>query len=73
LKTTFEPFEPENIAAGLQEVQPWGKVPHEAEIQYLKQHLLAKAVVHHEHCMHMPHDLFDPNPTDSIQILQTSS
>jgi hypothetical protein len=34
------------------------EVPHEAEIQYLKQHLLAQALVHHKIVvMHMPHDL----------------
>ncbi len=30
------------------------EVPQEAEIQYLKQHLLAHALVHHKHVMHMP-------------------
>ena len=38
------------------------EVPQEAEIQYLKPHLLAQALVHHKHVMHMPHDLLDPNP-----------
>ncbi len=37
------------------------EVPQEAEIQYLKQHLLSQALVHHKHVMHMPHDLLDPN------------
>jgi hypothetical protein len=41
------------------------EVPQEAEIQYLKQHLLAQALVHHKHVMHMPHDLLDPNPTNT--------
>jgi hypothetical protein len=37
------------------------EVPQEAEIQYLKQHLLAQDFVHykHKHVIYMPHDLLD--------------
>ena len=35
------------------------EAPQEAEIQYLKPHLLAQALVHHKHVIHMPHDLLD--------------
>ena len=34
------------------------EVPQEAEIQYLKHHLLAQALVDHKHVIHMTHDLF---------------
>jgi hypothetical protein len=48
-------------------------VPQEAEIQYLKQHLLAQTLVHHKHMMHMPHDLFDPNPTNTVDFIMMVS
>ena len=49
------------------------EVPQEAEIQYLKQHLLAQALVHHKHVMHMPHDLLDPNPTNTVDFIMMES
>ena len=49
------------------------EVPQEAEIQYLKQHLLAQALVHHKHVMHMPHDLLDPNPTNTADFHMMTS
>jgi hypothetical protein len=49
------------------------EVPQEAEIQYLKQHLLAQALVHHKHVMHMPHDLLDPNPTNTVDFIMITS
>jgi len=33
------------------------EVTQEAEIQYLKQHLLSQALVHHKHVIHMTHEL----------------
>ncbi len=45
------------------------EVSQEAEIQYLKQHLLAQALVHHKHVMHMPHDLVDPDPTNTVDFI----
>ena len=49
------------------------EVPQEAAIQYLKQHLLAQALVHHKHVMHMPHDLLDPNPTNTVDFIMMAS
>jgi hypothetical protein len=49
------------------------EVPQEAEIQYLKPHLLAQALVHHKHVMHMPHDLLDPNPTNTVDFSMMAS
>jgi hypothetical protein len=49
------------------------EVPREAEIQYLKQHLLAQALVHHKHVIHMPHDLLDPNPTNTVDFIMMAS
>jgi hypothetical protein len=49
------------------------QVPQEAEIQYLKQHLLAQALVHHKHVMHLPHDLLDPNPTITVDFIMMAS
>ena len=48
-------------------------MPQEAEIQYLKPHLLAQALVHHKHVMHMPHDLLDPNPTNTVDFIMMTS
>ncbi len=45
----------------------------EAEIQYLKQHLLAQALVHHKHVMYMTHDLLDPDPTNTVDFIMMSS
>ena len=44
------------------------KVTHEANIQYLKQYLLAQALVYPKHVMQMPHDLLDPNPTSTADF-----
>ena len=49
------------------------KVPQEAEIQYLKQHLLTQTLVHHKHMMDMSHDLFDPNPTNTVDFIMMTS
>jgi hypothetical protein len=49
------------------------KVSQEDEIQYLRQHLLAQALVHHKHVMHMPHDLLDPNPTNTVDFIMMTS
>ncbi len=49
------------------------EVPQEAEIQYLKQHLLAQALVHHKHVMHMPRDLLDPDPTNTVDFIMMTS
>jgi hypothetical protein len=49
------------------------EVPQEAEIQYLKQHLLAQALVHHKHAIHMLHDLLDPNPTNIADFIMMAS
>jgi hypothetical protein len=49
------------------------EVPQEVEIQYLKQHLLAQALVHHKHVMHMLHDLPDPNPTNTVDFIMITS
>jgi hypothetical protein len=49
------------------------EVPQEAEIQYLKQHLLAQALVHHKHVMRMPHDLLDPDPTNTVDFIMLAS
>jgi hypothetical protein len=49
------------------------EVPQEAEIQYLKPHLLAQALVHHKHVMHMPHDLLDPHPTNTVDFIMMAS
>jgi hypothetical protein len=49
------------------------EVPQEAEIQYVKQHLLSQALVHHKHVMHMPHDLLDPNPTNTVDFIMITS
>jgi hypothetical protein len=48
-------------------------VPQEAEIQYLKQNILAQALVHHKHVMLMPHHLLDPNPTNTIDFIMMAS
>ena len=48
-------------------------VSQEVEIQYLKQHLLAQALVHHNNVMHMPHDLLDPNPTNTTDFIMMTS
>ncbi len=49
------------------------EVPQEAEIQYLKQHLLVQALVHHKHVIHMPHDLLDPDPTNTVDFIMRVS
>ena len=49
------------------------EVPQEAEIQYLKQHLLAQTLVNHKHVIHMPHDLLDPNPTNTVDFIMMES
>jgi hypothetical protein len=49
------------------------EVPQEDEIQYLKQHLLAQVLVHHKHVMHMPHDLLDPDPTNTVDFIMMTS
>ncbi len=49
------------------------QVSQEAEIQYLKQHLLTQALVHHKHVMYMAHDLLDPNPTNTVDFIMMSS
>ena len=49
------------------------EVPQEAEIQYLKQHLLAQALLHHKHVMHMSHELLDPNPTNTVAFIMMAS
>jgi hypothetical protein len=52
------------------------EVPQEAEIQYLKQHLLSdchKIFVHHKHVMHMTHDLLNPNPTNTVEFINDIS
>jgi hypothetical protein len=49
------------------------EVPQEAEIQYLKQQLLTQALVHHKHVIHMPHDLLDPDPTNTVDFIMMSS
>jgi hypothetical protein len=43
------------------------------EIQYLKQHLLTQALVHHKHVMYMAHDFLDPNPTNTVDFIMMSS
>jgi hypothetical protein len=48
-------------------------VPQEAEIQYLKQNLLAQALVHHKHVMLMPHHLLDPIPTNTVDFIMLAS
>ena len=45
----------------------------EAENQYLKQHLLAQALVHHKHVMHMPHNLLDPNSANTIDFIMMAA
>jgi hypothetical protein len=44
-------------------------------IQYLQQHLLAQALVHHKHVMHMQHDLLasDPNPANTVDFIMMAS
>ena len=49
------------------------EVPQEAAIQFLKQHLLAQALVHDQHVMHVPHDLVDPNPTNTADFIMMAS
>ncbi len=49
------------------------EVPQEDEIQYLKQQLLTQALVHHKHVIHMPHDLLDPDPTNTVDFIMMSS
>jgi len=51
------------------------EVPREAEIQYLKQHLLTQALVYHthKHVKRMPHDLLDPNPTNTADFIMMAS
>jgi hypothetical protein len=49
------------------------EVPQEAEIHYLKPHLLAQALVHHKHVIHMPNDLLDPNPTNTVDFIMLTS
>jgi hypothetical protein len=49
------------------------EVPQEAEIQYLKQHLLTQALVHHKHVMYIPHDLLDPDPTNTVDFIMMAS
>ena len=41
----------------------------EAEFQCLKQHLLAQALVHHKHVMHMSHDSLDPNLANTTDFI----
>jgi hypothetical protein len=45
------------------------EVTQEDEIQYLKQHLLAQDLVHHKHVIHIPHDLVDPDPTNTVDFI----
>ena len=49
------------------------EVPQEAAIQYLKQHLLAQALVYDQHVMHVPHDLLDSNPTNTADFIMMAS
>jgi hypothetical protein len=49
------------------------EVTQEDEIQYLKQHLLAQALVHHKHVIHMTHDSLDPNPTNTVDFIMMAS
>ena len=49
------------------------EVSQEVEIQYLKQHLLEQALVHHKHVIHMTHDLLDPNPTNTVDFIMMVS
>ena len=50
-----------------------GEKVRELSVSNLKQHLLAQALVHHKHVMHMPHDLLDPNPTNTADIIMMAS
>ena len=36
-------------------------------------HLLAEALVHHKHLMHMPHDLLHPNPANTIDFVMMAA
>ena len=60
IKQPSSPSSPSSPKLMLQDYKKFkhGKeVPQKAEIQYLKQHLLAQGLVHYEHVMHMPHAL----------------
>jgi hypothetical protein len=49
------------------------EVSQEVEVQYLKQHLLAQALVQHKHVIQMTHDLLDPDPTNKVDFIMMSS
>ena len=50
-----QPASPQLMLQDYKKFKHGKKVPEEAEIQHLKQHLLARALVHHKHVMHMSH------------------
>ena len=78
IKQPSSPSSPSSPKLMLQDYKKFkhGKeVPQEAEIQYLKQHLLAQGLVHHKHVMHMPHALprSDPNPANTTDFIMMAA
>ncbi len=68
-----QPTRPQLILQDYKKFKHGKEVPQEAEIQYLKQHLLAQVLVHHKHVMHMPLDLLDPNPANTIDFIMMAA
>jgi len=71
-----QPTRPQLMLQDYKKFKHGKEVPEGAQIQYLKQHLLAQALVHHTHhthVMHMPHDLLDPNPANTIDFIMMTA